>query len=116
PDRRRSRESSPPHQRRRHRHSSARGAARLRRARPSATDGDADGAAGGAMSALSMALAQGRALAAATRGRESLATWRAVAAPWAVAHLLGLLVPVLVTWQLSTSTGFPGASELRAAF
>ena len=68
------------------------------------------------MSALSMALAQGRAMAAATRGRESLATWRAVAAPWAVAHLLGLLVPVLVTWQLSTSTGFPGASELRAAF
>jgi hypothetical protein len=68
------------------------------------------------MSALDSALAQGRALAAATRGRGGVSTWRAIAAPWAVAHLLGLLVPVLVVWQLSTSTGLPGASELRAAF
>ena len=42
--------------------------------------------------------------------------WRSVAAPWTVAKALGLLVPLLVTWQTSSASGLPGRAEFRQAF
>ena len=42
--------------------------------------------------------------------------WRLVLPPFLTARLVGLVVPVLATWQQSSATGIPTWGELRTAF